>query len=68
MADVKALALSAEHKLKTGQATTEVDAIGKAIKGIGIHGNADYRRLMSEVGTQFSRNKSDERRAMRRRA
>lgn len=69
MANVKALAISAKGKLGNGQATTEADAIGKAIRGVGITNSADYRRLMREVGTQFARNKSDERRqAQRRRA
>ncbi len=69
MADVKALALSAKEKLGNGLALTEADAIGKAIRGVGITHRADYKRLMREVGTEFARDKRDEQRqAERRRA
>lgn len=69
MADIKALALSAKHKLSTGAAISEIDAISKAITGVGIRNKADVKRLKSEVGTQFARDKRNEQRlAGRRRA
>ena len=67
-ADVKALAASARRKLANGDALTEVDAIGKAIRGVGITDKGDVKRLMSQVGTQFARDKFDERPALKRRA
>ncbi len=60
MADIQALALRAAEKLANRDASTEVDAISKAIRGAGITNKADHKRLMSEVGTQFVRNKRDE--------
>lgn len=69
MADVKALALSAKAKRNNGQATSDVVAISKAIRSVGITAKADYNRLMREVGKEFARNKRDEQhQAERRRA
>ncbi|HUD02531.1 MAG TPA: hypothetical protein VMR46_00725 [Candidatus Paceibacterota bacterium] len=65
---VKALAASAKRKLEKGEALTEVDAISKAIRGVGITDKGNVKRLMSEVGTQYARNKFDEQRALQRRA
>ena len=67
MADIQALAASARRKLASGDALTEVDAIAKAIRGVGITNKADTRRLMSQVGTQYARNKYDEQRTSHRR-
>jgi hypothetical protein len=65
MADVKALALRAAEIKCTGNALTEAQAIGKAIRGKGITHPADVKRLMSEVGTQYARDKREERRVSR---
>ncbi|MGC9602538.1 MAG: hypothetical protein ABSE76_02255 [Minisyncoccia bacterium] len=68
MTNIKTLAISAKRKLQNGEAISEPDAIGKAIKGVGITNKDDVRRLMSQVGTQFARDKYDEQRASQRRA
>jgi hypothetical protein len=66
MANVKDLALSAARKLADGNALNEADAISKAIRGTGITHPADHKRLMSEVGRAFARNKyADSRRSSR---
>jgi hypothetical protein len=67
MADVKKLAQSARDKLARGDAISEIDAISKAIRGVGITYPADVKRLKREVGTQFARDKQDAARLARRR-
>lgn len=57
MADVNALAASAKKKLDRGDAVSEIDAIHKAIIGVGITNASDLRRLKSQVGTAFERDK-----------
>ncbi|HEY4524791.1 MAG TPA: hypothetical protein VJL39_00315 [Candidatus Paceibacterota bacterium] len=68
MADIKLLARRAKEKLDSRNALNEADAISKAIKGAGINHPADHRRLMSQVGRQFARDKADATRAAHRRA
>ena len=67
MANIEALAQSAKRRLDNGDAITEADAIRKAIRGSGIFHELDIKRLMKLVGTQFARNKYDERRAVKKR-
>jgi hypothetical protein len=59
MADINQLALSAARKLAKGEALTEIGAIEKAILGVGIRDKADMKRLKSQVGRVFARNKWD---------
>jgi len=63
MADINALAASAKKKLDSGDAISEIDAIDKAIIGVGITNPYDLKRLKSEVGTAFARNKHRKRRS-----
>ncbi len=62
MADIQALAQNARLKLANGAATSEIDAIHKAIVGVGITNQSDLRRLKSLVGRQFARDKYEKRR------
>jgi hypothetical protein len=59
MADIQALARSAKAKLDSRNARSVADAIGKAIRGVGITYPPDVRRLMQEVGRQYARNERD---------
>ncbi|OGG57386.1 hypothetical protein A2853_02615 [Candidatus Kaiserbacteria bacterium RIFCSPHIGHO2_01_FULL_55_17] len=68
MADINALALSAQRKLDNGDAIFEADAVRKAINGVGIFDEKDVFRLMKSVGTAFARNKHVAQRAIKRRA
>ncbi|HTR19087.1 MAG TPA: hypothetical protein VMH91_03900, partial [Candidatus Paceibacterota bacterium] len=65
-ADVKELARRAAEIKRTGNALTEAQAIGKAIRGKGITHRADVERLMRQVGIQYARDKRDAERTARR--
>jgi len=66
MANLQALAASAKKKLDARDANCEADAIRKAITGSGVTFPPDVKRLMSQVGTVFARNKRDAERSPRR--
>lgn len=68
MADIQFLAHSAQKKLDNGDAVSEVDAISKAIRGVGITNQSDCKQLMRKVGRQFALNKRDGQRVARRSA
>lgn len=64
MADIKALAVSAKAKLDKGDAINVADALSKAIVCSGIRHRADHKRLMSEVGKQYNRDRTDDKRRL----
>ena len=66
-ANIQQLAASALRTRESGEATTDIVAIEKAIKGVGIFSKADVKRLKSSVGTVVARMRHEERRAATRR-